>query len=152
MIRRGDIYYIDSPPISTGCEQMFARPAVVVSNEANNKFSPNVEVVYLTSQVKKPLPTHTAIACKVPSTALCENIMTISKDRLGNYIKTCSKQEMANIDKALLASLGLTLNPIGGGTEENAPRNISPIETERNLYKSLYEQILSKLIGGNRND
>lgn len=62
MIRRGDIYYIDSPPISTGCEQMFSRPAVVVSNEANNKFSPNVEVVYLTSQVKKPLPTHTAIA------------------------------------------------------------------------------------------
>lgn len=121
MIRRGDIYYIDSPPISTGCEQMFARPAVVVSNEANNKFSPNVEVVYLTSQVKKPLPTHTAIACKVPSTALCENIMTISKDKLGNYIKTCSKQEMANIDKALLASLGLTLNPIGGGLRKMLP-------------------------------
>lgn len=151
-IQRGDIYYVKSPPSALGSEQMFSRPAVVVSNNANNKFSPNVEVVYLTSQSKKPLPTHTAVACKVPSTALCENIMTISKERLGNYIRTCSEQEMSCIDTALLNSLGITPNPIGGGIEETAHHNISTIETERNLYKTLYEQIIGKLIGGNKND
>ncbi len=94
----------------------------------------------------------TDVACKVPSTALCENIMTISKERLGNYIRTCSEQEMSCIDTALLNSLGITPNPIGGGIEETAPQSVSTIETERNLYKTLYEQILNKLIGGNKND
>jgi hypothetical protein len=40
----------------------------------------------------------------------------------------------------------------GGGIDENAPQKSTPTEVERDLYKTLYEQILDKLVGGNTND
>lgn len=36
--------------------------------------------------------------------------------------------------------------------DENAPQKSTPTEVERDLYKTLYEQILDKLAGGNTND
>lgn len=55
-IYRGDIYYIMPFYTVTGSEQRAGRPGVVVSNDINNRHSPNVEIVFLTSQEKKPLP------------------------------------------------------------------------------------------------
>lgn len=114
-IFRGDIYYI-TQGFSVGSEQKTGRPGIVVSNDLANKHSPNVEVVLLTSQEKKPLPTHVEVICKVPSIALCENIQTVSKERLGNFVRSCTTKEMANIDKALLHSLGIEAPAaVGGG-------------------------------------
>ena len=91
--------------------------------------------------------------CRVPSTALCENIQTVSKERLSTFIKSCTTKELKNIDNALLVSLGINApSPVGGGIEENAPPKSTPAEVERDLYKTLYEQILDKLVGGNTND
>lgn len=113
---RGDIFYITPFYTVTGSEQRAGRPGVIVSNDANNKYSPNVEIVFLTSQEKKPLPTHVPVMCRVPSTALCENIQTVSKDRLSTFIKSCTTKELKNIDNALRVSLGISdSSPIGGG-------------------------------------
>lgn len=143
-IYRGDIFYI-SQGSCVGSEQKTGRSGVIVSNNLANKFSPNVEVVLLTSQTKKPLPTHVEILAKVPSIALCENIHTVSKERLGDFIRTCTDSEMKNIDKALLHSLGIEAPAVvGGGTQET----VSKAEVECRLYKSLYEQLLDKMIGG----
>lgn len=114
-IFRGDIFYITHDSF-VGSEQKSGRPGVVVSNDLANKFSPNVEIVFLTSQEKKPLPTHVPVVARVPSTALCENIQTVSKERLSNFIRSCTTSEMKNIDNALRCSLGLE-SPVavGGG-------------------------------------
>lgn len=113
---RGDIFYITPFYTVTGSEQRAGRPGVIVSNDANNKYSPNVEIVFLTSQEKKPLPTHVPVMCRVPSTALCENIQTVSKDRLSTFIKSCTTKELKNIDNALRVSLGISdFSPVGGG-------------------------------------
>jgi mRNA interferase MazF len=146
---RGDIFYITPFYTVTGSEQRAGRPGVIVSNDANNKYSPNGEIVFLTSQEKKPLPTHVPVMCRVPSTALCENIQTVSKDRLSTFIKSCTTKELKNIDNALRVSLGISDSPSVGGIEETAPQKSTPTEVERDLYKSLYEQILDKLMGGN---
>ena len=115
-IYRGDIYYIMPFYTVTGSEQRAGRPGVVVSNDINNRHSPNVEIVFLTSQEKKPLPTHVPVMCRVPSTALCENIQTVSKERLSTFIKSCTTKELKNIDNALLVSLGINSPfPVGGG-------------------------------------
>ena len=45
---RGEIYHILPEETETGSEQYSGRPAIIVSNEANNKFAPTLEVVYLT--------------------------------------------------------------------------------------------------------
>lgn len=106
-IYKGDIFYIQNNGRVTGSEQYSDRPAVVVSNNTGNEHSGVVEIVYLTSQPKKDLPTHTKVLCNVPSTALCEQIYTVSKERLGSYIRTCTEKEIAAIDDALKISLGL---------------------------------------------
>lgn len=92
---RGDIFFI-AEGAYTGSEQNGGRPGVIVSNDVGNKHSPNVEVVFLTSREKKPMPTHVEVLCKVPSTALCENIQTVSKERLDSFIRSCTTSEMKN--------------------------------------------------------
>ena len=145
---RGDIFFITEGAY-TGSEQNGGRPGVIVSNDVGNKHSPNVEVVFLTSREKKPMPTHVEVLCKVPSTALCENIQTVSKERLDSFIRSCTTSEMKNIDNALLCSLGLHAPAaVGGGTQVSTPTPaaVSEAEIERNLYKALYERLLDRVV------
>ncbi len=82
-VYRGDMYYVDSDRGGTGSEQKSGRPAIIVSNNVGNSHSPIVEVVYLTTQPKSDLPTHVVIASAPQvSTALCEQVTTVSKERL----------------------------------------------------------------------
>ena len=107
-ICRGDIYYTYSAS-TIGSENDKARPAIIVSNDVNNRHSSVVEVVYLTSSHrKKPLPTHVPIRTALcPSVALCEQVDSVSTLRLENLIGHCTEQEMAAVDEALKISLGL---------------------------------------------
>lgn len=105
---RGDIYFVAKGNYnSIGSEQDMGRPAVIVSNNKGNEFSTVVEVVYLTGMEKKPLPTHVDVMARIPSTALCEQINSVSKNRLLEYVRTCTDAEMEAIDRALMISLGL---------------------------------------------
>lgn len=106
--KRGDIVFCCDNRETTGNEQNRQRYAVIVSNDTGNFFSQVVEVVFLTTQEKKPLPTHTTVMCKVPSTALCEQITTISKERISEYIRTCANEEMQAIERCMRISLGIT--------------------------------------------
>ena len=60
-IRRGEIFYIARGGATNGSEQFADRPAVVVSNDENNKHSGVIEVVYMTTQPKTDLPTHVTV-------------------------------------------------------------------------------------------
>ena len=108
-VYRGDIFFVTgSGGKVTGSEIKQDRPAVVVSNDMANKYSPVVEVVFLTSIDKaKHLPTHVDIICQIPSIALCEQVNSVSKSRLVTFIRSCTDKEMKSIDKALMISLGL---------------------------------------------
>lgn len=110
-IYKGDIFFVEKRYDTINSEQQAGRPAIIVSNNIGNEHSNNVEVVYLTTQDKTPLPTHVKVMCHVQSTALCETIYTISKERLGNYISTCTDEEIAAIDEALMISLGIEREP-----------------------------------------
>lgn len=110
MCRRGEIYYIDNGKNYNyvGQEQKISRPAIIVSNDKCNTFSNYVEVVYLTTQEKTDLPTHVDIySTGRKSTVLCEQVHSISKERIGDYVATCTDNEMQMINIALAVSLGL---------------------------------------------
>ena len=108
-VYRGEIYYIHETEVS-GNEQAGGRPGIIVSNDVGNEHSPVVIVVYLTTQEKKVLPTHVKISSAAkPSVALCEQIKTVYKARLGNYIGQISDTEQKCLDKALAVSIGLGL-------------------------------------------
>lgn len=105
---RGQIYYV-YPKERTGNEQEGGRPAVIVSNDVGNEFSNVVEVVYLTTREKKPLPTHVSIqSARYPSTALCEQIESVDKARIGNYINEVTQGELKGLECAMLISLEIS--------------------------------------------
>lgn len=155
-MRRGDIYFIANRN-TVGGEIMKARPAVIVSNDTLNATSNVVEVVYLTTQPKREMFTHVELnATGRPSTALCEQIDTISKALVGDYFGRCSEDEMDNIDHALRESLGLAVEE---QEEQDEPDQTIPphlpnlancpefirLEAERDVYKRLYERILGQV-------
>lgn len=109
-IKRGDIWYIGLPDDEqqSGCLQHSGRPAIVVSNNSCNTYSSVIEVVYLTTRKKKHLPTHVFItSTSKPSTALCEQISSVTIDKLLRHDGHCTANEMRRIDKALAVSLGI---------------------------------------------
>jgi mRNA-degrading endonuclease toxin of MazEF toxin-antitoxin module len=106
MLYRGDVVWV-SDSKGTGSEQRGERPALIVSNDTANEHAPIVTVVWLTTQEKKPLPTHCEVKGTEKSTALCENITTVSKERIGDFIRSATDAEMQEVDRCIMVALGL---------------------------------------------
>lgn len=110
--RRGDIYYVDLNPV-IGSEQGGSRPVVVIQNNSGNQHAPTLIVAMITSKTSKngQLPTHYLLkenpALDEPSVVLLEQLRTIDKRRVREYLGRTSKREMLAIDKALVKSLSL---------------------------------------------
>ena len=133
-IRRGEIFYIARGGATNGSEQFADRPAVVVSNDENNKHSGVIEVVYMTTQPKTDLPTHVTVRSTGRlSTVLCEQVSSVSTDRVNNYIGQVSEQEMKNIDIALMISLQLSG---GGKTSKQYNETIQKQQEEIEYYRN----------------
>ena len=119
IIKRGDIYYAELNPV-IGSEQGGTRPVLIISNDIGNRHSPTVIVAAITSRVhtKAKLPTHTAIrnfeGLNKDSIILLEQIRTIDKKRLQEYIGMLSESEMARVDKAL--AISVSLNTLKGAS------------------------------------
>lgn len=185
-VYRGEIYYIYETEV-TGNEQAGGRPGIIISNDVGNEHSPVAIVVYLTTREKKPLPTHVKInSAEKPSTALCEQIETVYKGRIGKYIGQITDTEQKNLDKALAVSIGIGLNMKGTkfvetwskmyseevpqttmtdalkkvipdieeqekkAEENHTPEEIVRLETERDVYRGMYNELLSFFTEGNR--
>ncbi len=110
-IHRGDIFYFDKG-YTVGVEQQGGRPGIIVSNDACNNSSEFLLVCYLTTQPKTDLPTHVTVQCEQSSTCLCEQIHTLSKEKMQNYYRSATPEEMAEIDKALIVTLGIDVNNV----------------------------------------
>lgn len=173
-MKRGEIYYIKSNCSETGFEMKGDRPAVIVSNDKNNARSGCLEVVFMTTQPKKNLPTHVLIREDTarPSTVLCEQITSVDIGRFSDYMGTLTEEEMREVDKALAVSIGL---PVPGETyaqepelddtaEEECPgcedllqmkkeldasksayNELLRVQAERNVYQQLYRELLEKV-------
>ena len=152
-ICRGEIYYVRPATNSVGSEQVAGRPAIVVSNDKANLYSPVLEMVYLTTQPKSSLPTHVDItSVERPSIALCEQIHSVAKSRVGGFIAKCTDTEMAMVDGALCVSLGIELNTKAEAKQVMSQLKATPrTEKQENqggaeLWKGLYYGLLDKLI------
>lgn len=155
-VKRGDIFYItysknfnDSYSYDTT-----GRPGVIVSDDHLNRGSEYVEVVYLTTKIKRDMPTHVDVFCKTPSTALCETIHTVEKDRIGTYVRTVSDEEMEGIERGLRRSLGMNVPVVSvNEAEPNNDMELASMQkeiqltAERDMFKKLYEDLLSKVVG-----
>ena len=110
MILRGDVFYADLSP-TQGSEQGGVRPVIVVQNEMGNRYSKTLQIVPLTTKVKRPLPTHVflpsgSVDNLEPSVVLAEQLRTIDRSRLIHYVGHIDNGYMSLINGALLVSLG----------------------------------------------
>lgn len=112
--RRGEIYFADLNPY-IGSEQGGYRPVVVLQNNIGNLHSQTIIVAPATKRIrKKPSqPTHVVLddVEGLPETSLfmLEQIKTIDKRRVGNYVGRMTKEQMELIDAALRVSLYLDM-------------------------------------------
>ena len=91
-----------------------ARPCIVLSNNMACKHSPVIFVSPITSKfTKSKLPTHVVIGREsgLPkdSVALLEQIITIDKCKLGDYIGEVPIDKIYEIDRALIISGGIDI-------------------------------------------
>ena len=111
-IKRGDIFYADLNPV-IGSEQGGVRPVVIIQNNTGNKHSPTVIVAPVTSQIskKRNMPTHCYINIEngimEPSIILLEQIRTIDKKRLDEFVGSLDISAINEINQKLKMSIGL---------------------------------------------
>lgn len=143
-IERGMAFYIYCSPTyqTVGSEQWAGRPGIVVSNDEINRHSRTVEIVYMTTQPKADLPTHVAIrSLERESTALCEQISSISVERLGDYMGSVTAEEMSQLEAAMAASLGIQLDR----PEPEPEPEWSEAEAELERLEAAYDRLKQEL-------
>lgn len=110
MIRRGDVYYADLSPV-VGSEQGGVRPVVVVQNDKGNRYSKTIIVAPISKKMSKPpIPTHVIFSddsLSYVSMILCEQLRTIDKKRLGQWICTLDDKTLEKINQAIRVSLSI---------------------------------------------
>ena len=110
--RRGEIYEVNFDP-ARGSEQAGKRPAVVISNDVMNQHGSVVIVAAVTSsQPEKRGRYPTAVflpAGELPkdSAVLCNQVLTITKDRLEAYRGALDETQMVGLKRALACAFAL---------------------------------------------
>ena len=109
---RGDIFYADLGK-GVGSEQEGYRPVVIIQNNVGNRHSPTVIVAAISSRTatKSKLPTHyyigTECGLEQPSIVLLEQLRTIDKRRLNNFVGRLSAGQITEMNHALAISIDL---------------------------------------------
>ena len=112
-LRRGQLWLVNWSP-GRGSEQLGRRPALVIQTDAanSNPRYPNTIVLALSTK-GHPVAAHVALAptpfngLREDSYVKCEQILTISKDRLLEQLGDLSTADMARVEAALRKVLAL---------------------------------------------
>ncbi len=109
--KRGEIWFVSLEPV-VGHEIGKTRPVLVISNDRNNLFAETATVLPITSKSKNVYPfevflpneeTHLPKDSKVK----CNQIRTIDKKRLINFVSTLLPEKLEMIEKAILIHLDI---------------------------------------------
>lgn len=112
----------------------------------------------MTTKPKTDLPTHVYIESALrPSTLLCEQISTVSEERIGEWIGELTESEVQDLDIALAVSLGMKCG--SGQLDTDTLEHLNNLQAELDRtkaelreaksgpdYKLLYDQLIEKML------
>lgn len=142
-MKRGQVYYADLRPV-VGSEQGGIRPCLIIQNDMGNTHSPTVIVVPMTTQNKANIPTHIAVSPEdycldINTTILLEQLRTIDKSRLRDFVGRLSDSTMQKVDEALRISLALDKEEREvGNLKEKEEQKTEKEEDFPSDWKSIY--------------
>ncbi len=106
-MKRGEVWWVNFGP-SVGGEIRKKRPAVIVSNDASNKFLNLVQVIPLTSKTGHLYPSEALIVFNgKESKAMADQLATVSKLRLFKRAGIISEEDLAKIGEAIKLQLDI---------------------------------------------
>ena len=106
-MNRGEVWWVNFEP-SIGGEIRKKRPAIIISNNAANKFLNRVQVIPITSNTDRLFPSeaYVTVAGK-KGKAMADQLATVSKQRLSKCIGSVSDDEMNMVVEAIKTQLDL---------------------------------------------
>ena len=105
-MKRGEVWWVNFDP-SIGGEVKKHRPAVILSNDAANKYLNRVQVVPLTSYISKVYPSEAVVTFGGrQSKAMADQLATVSKKRLTKRLGSLKGDDMRKIEIAIKIHLG----------------------------------------------